>query len=878
MQNISRSDLYFFNNQYNDHIVMQSLIDNREKNFYQSLRQQQVMHDLGRISGHMSDFKVNPKLNALLGVPDTTVSYHLDKSIVPYYNKKAFLNKYHYNELITLQQIMEDHNIFSNIILFQIGALFCFGVSFVESSDGCYIIIDGSRDTGLPEQAKEEIFGSDTKWYIYFQSHVNVYYAYKNKYLFFTGNVDNAKGLYYIPMSAFNTLVKMDKPGTLNEWSLYMSCLTSAENVMIGTTKAEIVRIGNLDYLAIDLEYALFVINHVTNCKCYLINEYRKTACSVIPTNGSNEITFTAPYEKNPIPSENIRIHAYDATNSIKLQTLNVTGGMVKHPALFTYTIHLDEDEELPEYVYIEIYESESNTAYDNIMKDLIKCFGDRYYTRLLENGFSKDVNEYEPSKLQVYDFKEFQKFSEYPDLRAFRTECLIETLHENPERYKALSKKIAVKNKRSIRHEYIQSKSPDVFNRSVMSNINEISDPANEYKFAVPMLYLKVRVSRKMIPSATIYVNGIRVNTERIHINRNDVYIYIKRSHLRPDIDNVIDLEVYLYDTTSESKIEQDIKFYSTGVSNLIPNGDQFGHVDVNNLLIYDKLSGAYLIPDEVTYRYTLSLLELTTPTGEPIEFYFDNKDFDLFLTADNEYFVDIDEKYTIIRKDNCIEDVPYTSNKLLDVSRMFAVLNTGFRVNQDLVITNTNIYRKAYLKDIKLATSIVMKNFKGSPDVRRFRVYYSGKLLNDSDYTISIPQKYGGDVEVSLSNVTAINNNREIIVEYLPILEDVIYDGTPDDELYHDGLFWFTDIDFPIIPDQVKIYVNGYRVPSSKLIDIGALNIFKLEGYNTGDYLQMFINANDEYPYDMLNSKRVINSELLENSEFREYMKNKK
>lgn len=875
MQNISKSDIYFFNNQYSDKIVMESLIENREKNFYQSLRHQKVIHGLDRATGLLSDFSINEKVNALLGIPEDSLTCHLDSSIVPYYNKKEFLDKYHYNQPISLQTIMEDHSVFSDMVICQIGPVFCFGIMVAETVDGCYIIITQKRSTGLSEKAINTLFSNDQRWYIFFQKHVDVYHAYKNKYLIFTGKYDDKKGRYYIPMSVFSSVIKVNKPYPVNKWALYITCMNNTENIMVGTTDATIVKLNDkLEYLSIDKKFADYILPSITNCKCYLINEYKKATSLILPTNGSTEISFLAQYKHNPIPPENIKIYAYDPEKAMILHTMSITGGISKHPSFHSYTINLANGEELPEYVYIEMYESESCCRYDNIMKDLMDLYGYEFYTKMMNGEFTSDIVNYEPAHLSVYDFKEFQEFSEYPDIRAFRLQYLIETLKENPARYKDLSKKFAMLNKASIRHEYIQSESPNVFSRSVTSNIGEISDPNDEFKFSEPMMYFKVHLSKDITPSAIVFVNGIRVNTERIHTIKNDSFIYIKRSHLKDDLDNIIEVEVFLEDSTKKNKVESEITFFSTGVSHIIPEAFKFGKLSIENLIFYDRMSKDYLRPDEITYRYSLSLMEITPPTGEPIEFYYDTGDVEFFATAEGEYFTDENNTFLTVRKDNQIEDIPSSSYKILDVSRMYAVLKSAFRLNKELVITNVNTYRKGYLKDGLLSASIIMKNFTGTPDIRRFRVYYGGRLLNDTDYTISLPVKYGGDVIVSLSNISAIDNNREVIVDYLPLVEECVYAGIPDDTLFHDGLFWFTDINYPLLPELLKIYINGIRVPSSKLIDIGATNIFKLEGYVKGDWLQIFMNGTDPYIYDFLDSQRIINSELEVNSEFRDYM----
>ena len=71
------------------------------------------------------------------------------------------------------------------------------------------------------------------------------------------------------------------------------------------------------------------------------------------------------------------------------------------------------------------------------------------------------------------------------------------------------------------------------------------------------------------------------------------------------------------------------------------------------------------------------------------------------------------------------------------------------------------------------------------------------------------------------------------------------------------------------------MRIYINGYRIPTSKIKDIGTLNVFIVDGLKIGDYLQIFIPAKDEYIYDLENAKLINNVEIKENEKFREYLK---
>jgi len=882
MQSISKNELYFFNNLYDDHIIRQALIDNRKTNFYKCLRRQEILQKFDIVTGKMSDFTIDESVNSLLGIPRGSYTLHLKKSIVPYYTKKAFLDKFKYYQPLSITQLIQNPAIFSNTIIFQVGNTFCFGMMVAESNDGCYIILTNNRTTGITKEGMKNYIENDYRWFVNFQNHADAYYLYKNRLLVFTDMIDPETGLYLIPLSIFTNLIKLNKPKIQNEWAMYIGSTPYDENIMLGTTKASIISKDSVEYVAIDKEFIEYIKNNVSNAKIYLINQYQKYGHCEISTNESNVVKFELPYFNNPIHPENIHVYAYDSINRIRFQAIEFDY-IQEHPSIFELTLKNYEDNGLPNTIWIEWYESLNTlTKYDNAIQSVIDYCTDNnatYLTYKNEGKLGDKVSEYEPYHLSSYDYRAFLAYDEYPDIRSFRLNRLIETLKENPNRYKYLQKILNAKNKKTIRHEYLQSKSPEVFSRSLMSNIGEVIDPNDEYKFSEPMLYFKVHLGENIKPSALVYVNGVRVNIEYSHVIKRDAYFYIKRTHLIDNIDNLIDVEVYIIDSSLMHKQESDLTFYATDVPYLLMNDDVFGMIDINNVMVYDKQTKAVLKPGEVTYRYSLSKVEITPPTGEIIDFCFiDEDDYDFFLTSDEEFFVDNIANYLTVRKENQIEDVPVSCHKPLDMTRMYAILHTVHRINKTMSVTNINNYRKVYTKDASLSDGIlVMKNFKESPDYTRFRIYYGGRLLNETEYVLSIPAKYGGDVNVKLNNMLSTDSNRELILEYLPVNETIIFEGTPDTELYHDELFWFNDLEQILLPDMMRVFINGKRIPVSSVKDIGAINIFKIDGYKDGDYIQIFIPAMDRFCYNLLESERIINDEISLNEIFRNFMKSK-
>ena len=873
MQNIENSDLYFFNNMYDDKIVFEEMISNRRMNFFQSLRHQMCVQGFKIVSGKVSDFTINPAINNTLGIPNNSYTLHLDYSIVPYYTKKRFLDKYGYNHPVSMNDIFKDHSIFNHMLVCQVQNYFFFGLEVAEAPNGCYLVIKPGRSTGVSESYMKTLIEKETPWTLFFQNQVQIFHTFQNKYLIFTGITDKDK--YYLPMKNFVEISSMiEKPASRNQWNLFCTGVNDNENLTIGTN-ATIVTRDRVEYVEIPLSFANFCIANSTNCKCYLMNSYRRMDSFIHTTNGEVEFSSVINYRKNPVPISNVYIYEWDAANKIKKKIIAFEG-YITHPNLYHFSLKIADGDSIPEYVYVEWMEaSETQCRFDNIMKELIDCYGSEFYTKLLDNEFSPSVQNYSPAELTQYDFKEFLESDNYPDIRDFRLKCLIESLQENPYRYRNLMKRLSSINKQSIRHVYKEDENPEVFSRSVMDTSGEIYDADYAFHFSEPMMYFKVHLSKEMVPSAIVFVNGYRVNTEYIHSVGKDSFIYIKRSDLDSTKKNTIEIEVFCIDTKVSHKVEKTMRFFSTGISTLIEGRSAFDEkMDIGQFSFIDKATNYHLKPDEISFRYSMDEIKLRPMSGEPIEFYFKHNDREFFKTSGDEFFVDENLTALTVREESVMEDIPTNSHKLLNTADIFLSLNTSFRVNDDIIVTNNNHYQKFYLKDGMKQTALTIPKFRGKLSPDRFRVYYGGKLLNSEDYNLQLPMKYNEDVKVSIYNISAQHRRREIIVEYLPVDEDLIHDGIPEASIYHDGLFWFDNLDFPLLPEMMRVYVNGMKVSEEDIISVGGMNIFSITNYKLGDSLKIFIPAIDEFRYSLQSSQMILNDEMMINDKFRNFM----
>lgn len=873
---------------------------------------------------------------------DTVITYQENFSIFPYYNKKRFLDKFGRDRIITLDDIYANHDIFRYSIFCQINSIYFFGLEFIEDTNGCYLVIELDKNRGIGSleslykkfdlintEEYLDYFGKDATIRIFYQNHNEIFHTYRAKHLLFEST---DKYYAYLDLTIFKEISKYDKPNISHRWILYISFIIDEKNLAVAIP-AESVTINSKDKIRIPLQTAQMIQNSVANCNCYLVNQYNQFEYSkvditsdVIPGAGGHSnyqkyISFITKYlteeteetwvvigiqivgEKVPI--QKMRLFTYypdtgiigdlvtDTINQSKYIYEDSILDEIDHGKFRSFlndagfeasgSIILIKNPEVysTKQFYLELYESDTNICeYDYPNREIIDCYGQSYLKEFLDDS---DIN---PRFLHYY----ISPLSEYSnvknqDLRLTRYQLLNEVLHESIDRCRTLTAKLYQKNKSSIRKIYRQEDYPNIFSRSVYDNHQVIHDINELITFSEEMMYITVNLAKYIKPSAIIFINGIRINTDLIYVDRKTAYIFFKKKYLKKE-NNVIDVEVFLYDTTPNHKIDDVISFFSTGISTTIPNNEKYDRMSIKNLMLYDKRTNQYLNSSDISFRYKLGVVELNQPDNENYyEFLFDPDDIDYYMTHHNEFFIDDNSIFLMVRKESVLYDCPVTYKKL-NIENVYIKLLSSHRINHELGITNTNNYRKLFVEDGLKSATITMKNFKEVSDKNRFRVYYGGKLMGDTEYTIALPKKYDEDVSISINNISTLDNNREIILEYLPIEEFLYCDGIPNSEEWvssgYDNLITVDQKDslvhlndkYIVNTDMLKVYIDGYRIPNDNIVQLPGGNYFIIKDLIPGKRLTVYIDAHDESLYQSETSINPTGFTLCHDTKFRNYM----
>jgi hypothetical protein len=189
---------------------------------------------------------------------------------------------------------------------------------------------------------------------------------------------------------------------------------------------------------------------------------------------------------------------------------------------------------------------------------------------------------------------------------------------------------------------------------------------------------------------------------------------------------------------------------------------------------------------------------------------------------------------------------------------------------IGLDIIVVNTNVPRTVILAKGKPHGIYKIPNFKGDPS-RGFVVYLDGKLItmDDRPYTITYPDKYGGDVEIDFS---AIPGTDEIIIDYMPYAET---SGYPERAAFDQpslfSIMWVwggtenPDQELDVSHKYAKMYIDGLRIPDYEIKLMGDLSRLWLVTGREIDSCSMFYPVIDIPPYgnrtESLNEKYFMN-----------------
>jgi hypothetical protein len=855
------NQLYFFNDQYDDFTISNFLTRLNHKLYSTSLRQQDIIQDNGVYFGHMSEFKVDTDINRSYQFPSGTYTTIIKHSLIPLYREKAFIKKYGYNKPIALTTIIKDNKVFTKSPILGIDNYVLMVACLVINRDTITIAIKPTSADGISANLMNTYISNNSPWSISFNHKSDYYYGYKTRDILFTNNT--------ISVNNFTDKVVYNKPDKTNNYDVYLSASSTEPNLLAHSYATTIVQ-NSVLYFQVDTAFKNTIYQTVQSIKAYVINNYRKNGSGKFIYDGSNIPIIKIPFETNPINVDNINVWKYDSIHGI-LQYRVSNNIDSYYPNVYDLRQMWDGSSSL----YIEWYEcNPTGVVFDNNFKDYIDCYDDTYALQMINKTAPSDILNYSPLSEFKYDYDDYKGSEYYGDIRAYKLSKLIGLLEDNPMRYIEFTKFLYNDIRKKSTFNLNITTSPLIYSRSVLSNANECdNDPSLLHTFVEAQSYIKLYNPETINRSVYIYIDGKRIPVTYSFNIGYVTYVYFAKRYITNqskiilDVSRISDLDAQKSGNIYFTSINSSIKF---------PNNTAFNEISDADILYYHELDKEYIDNSIIAYTAEVDPFFITHENWRDI--YPVMKEY--LLTSNSEYFRPTDANLFVLKNTTVPIDGPARKfYKKISASRISIKPLQSVGVLKHIVATNCNIYISTYIDSIGSTTTILLDNFKGRSDQLRFRLFIDGVLLSPDQYTITLPETYDGTVTFNLLSYTWAEQD-DLLIEYLPYDEDIIYDGDVTDTMFNNGAIFLDSVtQRPIDIRLCRVYLSGIRVPDSDIIPLGVNDGYKINGYVRGQRLTIYQQSMDpdSYAYTVSKTKMPINNVAKADSTFALYLQNK-
>lgn len=875
--------LFFFNSLYDDVILGREMFENSDKLYCRSLDKQEIAQNAQVIFGDMSDFKVDENLNYKYKLPAGTYTYTIKKDIIPYYNKKRYITKYHYETPISLMEIFEDFKTFSRRILFKIDKYNFMNLRLLSTIQGYTVLcIYPDMNEGIMEAAMSREINNSSKWCITFDNQSDLYYTYLNKNALFDNNT--------IALERFQQKIIFNKPDKINSWSIYISANGKNINLLAQSSARLIYGEDNKLFFEIDPDFYQYIIANTNNCKCYVLNEYRKEGSLIYKGTEDTKPIFQVPFLQNPIAIRNAYIYEYDEVNKIRMQRIN-NDTVIHYPNIFDFS-----EIGLGKSFIVEWYEN-SNTLskFDNNFQTYMDYIGDQYASLYMTENAPIDILYYEPLDKFIYDYDDYIAHPAYGNVRKYKIMKLRELLFDNSMRYQHYIQKMNIKNRKYETFSTIVKDTPSILKRSLMDNIDYVESTDDIFYFKTPHTFIEFSSSIIFDKNAQVYINGKRFIPTLVSTYNYKTYVYIPLSVLTPETEIVVDMDIEA--AMANNKANAKFEFVSLNSYMPFPRPDKFTKIAKNDLLFYNSDTKEYISNDDIDFAMNVPVKQIQKLNTED-ERYNGYEEAEILITDTDRYFKTSHDEYFDLSPDYVTVEAPDGGFfKKVDPSNVIIKTKNASCINVDINVTNTNNYRWARIPDVTLDNDVYMDNFREDPNPKRFKAFRGGILMDETDYTYTPPTKYSGQAlftfnnsirDDNMSDLQSLDkldpsdkletNSNEIIIEYLSYEEDVIFNDFVTPDMYYESLIDLSEFTkLPIDLRYTKVFVNGKRVLQQKVHGVFGIDMIYIEDFDPiTDKLTVMTVAtdNDFIDYQSLKRQKIVNKIARTDADFARFI----
>ena len=849
-------ELYFLNNLYDDDIVNDCISEFKNQLYNIILDSKKNAQKNIIKTGFLSDFKIDASLNTKYNMPAYSYSIQLPYSLSPYYVENEFFELYGYDKPISSVEIMRNTNVFNKSFHLFIDKYYIYDVKIIFHRHDCILFIPNTSSS--PSEYVTKIISTSTsgQWSILWKSKSDYYDTYTTRSNLFDGT--------RIPITSFSYHRVFNKEKS-NHWTIHVSCGDKI-NIMISTS-ATYVEDENGDYFQVSETFKNYIYSVSTTMRCVAINECDCKGSGTYANSSTTLPIFQIPYEKNPIPCENIIVWDYDDTNDIKMRPI-ISDILLSYPNIYDFTKMTSTGS-----ICIEWLEQTGDILkFDDYIKDYIECYKDEFTSMIINKTAHQKILDYKPLTIDITSENYF--ISEYKgDNRAWKLDKFIQILKDNPNRYDTFFQKMCEYSKEYNSISFTYEGQPIIYNRSIMDN-GDHCDNAEELivLFDEPHTYIHIYNADCIPRYCNLFIDGEKRDITYNMTFGSNTYLYFPCSY----IENHENIHV---DIGLDHNSTIDDQLFSIKVMSNIYRFENSKKLDTNalaDLLYYVDGTNEYIDLNDIQYEIRIKQSQ--------IKYYGISQDDQLTTLATTEILADNSKSiiqptdYDYIVLQESLEDIPVTR---LPHYRKINLdnINIGFKnaryVGKMVHVATTNFYRINTFEYTD-QESLSILSFKGKPDKNRFHIFVNGKLVSPSTYSLQFPSYYGGDIIIS--DITF--DSGDVLVEYISYDERIIFNGKISDLKHNTSNVLYLDniLDIPFNLIIYKIYVDGYRVHNTFVNTIGQSNVIDIQNtpYNITDDSEIIIyqQCMDKDPYEYSSDVNFLSTIMKEDSIFESYM----
>lgn len=895
---------YFFNDLYDEELIATKINDWQNRDYRNIMMGKDDIQKIRVLNGDANDIVQNQDRNLQFGLPMNTYSIALRFNIIPYYSEKAFYDHYGYETLISSIDIMKDQTIFSNNLFFFVNGYMIHNIKIVAYRDRSYLFFPYDND--LTESDFERILTTgndrDDTWTIYLQEKSDFYLSGKvniNSLFTASGKVD-------LSVVTRDSMV-FDKRFKNNCWTAYFSCSDDSGRIMKGTTAG--VEEGTT-LVTIPSEFRTAIQREVEEAYFLLVNEPSCIGSGVFINSSETDAYINIPFEKNPIPKENLTVWQYDNTTKWKRHPISMKAiDPPQYPNIYDFnpllkgdfynndirsegqTLRFDHAPANPVYrtitdreysLYIQWQEPmDDPSAYDSYIEDYMDCYADDYVSMTVNDQLPqviKDFDQMIPLNVTSEDFVA----SGTKDYRYWKLLVLDRFFEKNPGLYAEYFKQVYKNIRRFTTKSYTMTDDCAILSRSILNNEAHVGEHEELLvSWNVPHTYIHLYDYCDETRPIEFFINGIKHEPDHILKLGTNLYIYFPTSWITEG--DIIQIEIPMY---NHDVMDKEFNFTNLGASVDFDALHLYRDIDLANVIFTVKETGEYIRPFteiDVIGQFAISQIYYRGMTIPVI----------LLKGYDSKYIKPTDAKWIVVRIDEIPLELEHMGHKIInldhleiyihgkteaDPATIKKLLRKPLRISSgDFFETRRFTTNDEYLETNTLH-SYAWVNFTGYPNKNRFRVYSNGKRISGRDISV-VFTTYNGQAQITWVN--NVEKDTPLCIEYIGYDEEVALEKYIS-EVYSNGIFDLRELPLPFDLYQYSIYIDGIRIPDSCIHKIGKENMLIIDKdvidytQNQNVYITIYGQSHDEDVYDFNVSRQFISQLIQVDSNFRDYMKN--